>query len=326
MPAKTAGSRTSPSSRSIAGSPSSEKRSLTKFTPEAKSDSASRKSSTAKSPSRRAMPTAAGTVSSRASTAMTSACFHCPLLTGTTVRRGTCCSFLTGAVERPRASSHWSTLILSTGAQMPVSRKAAKMPHAASTPKERRAAMSEKRFAAKAAVVVSDVSRMARPTRRTVICVASSGLRPRPRSSLYRWSAWRLSSMPSAITRMGSRLENCERAMKENPSHSVTVTKWPMRPCIHSRAPPRATMTMATSEGRRKETKSSTAMARPISAIRPALAWSSRLTSTLTPCPTCRLMLCWSCWRSMPSSSITLHSTEQGPLPSSTMAVQVASS
>ncbi len=47
----TAGSATSPSSSSIAGSPSSEKRLLTISTPNAKSDSSSKKSSTAKSPS-----------------------------------------------------------------------------------------------------------------------------------------------------------------------------------------------------------------------------------------------------------------------------------
>ena len=55
---------------------------------------------------------------------------------------------------------------------------------AASIPKLRNAAMSEKRFAENAAIVVMDVSKMARPTRVNVMVPDSEALLPSLRSSL----------------------------------------------------------------------------------------------------------------------------------------------
>ena len=58
------------------------------------------------------------------------------------------------------------------------------MPMAASIPKLRKAAISEKRFAEKAAMVVIDVSMIARPTRVSVMVPDSEALFPSLRSSL----------------------------------------------------------------------------------------------------------------------------------------------
>ena len=79
IPAYTRGSSTSPSISNMAGSPSSENRSLTMLTPCAKSEDSSRKSSTAKSPSRLDMAMLAGTVNSKASTAITIEFLNRPL-------------------------------------------------------------------------------------------------------------------------------------------------------------------------------------------------------------------------------------------------------
>ena len=55
------------------------------------------------------------------------------------------------------------------GTHKPVRTKAEKTPRAASIPNERRAGISETRLAEKAAIVVIDVSKIARPTRLTDI-------------------------------------------------------------------------------------------------------------------------------------------------------------
>ena len=55
---------------------------------------------------------------------------------------------------------------------------------AASIPKLRKAAISEKRLAENAAIVVIDVSMMARPTRVSVMVPDSEALLPSLRSSL----------------------------------------------------------------------------------------------------------------------------------------------
>ena len=83
-----------------------------------------------------------------------------------------------------RLSSQSSTLTRIKGAHNPVNRNAARIPRAASIPKERRAAISLKRFAAKADIVVRDVSVMARPTRDSVMAPASCEFFPLARSSL----------------------------------------------------------------------------------------------------------------------------------------------
>ena len=65
----------------------------------------------------------------------------------------------------PRFSKNKSQSILMIGAHNPVRMNAAPTPSAASMPKERSAAISEVRLAAKAAIVVKEVSIIARPTR-----------------------------------------------------------------------------------------------------------------------------------------------------------------
>ena len=57
-------------------------------------------------------------------------------------------------------------------------------PSAASSPKERKAGMLDVKLAANAAMVVNDVSIMARPTLERLICTASSVDFPFPLSSL----------------------------------------------------------------------------------------------------------------------------------------------
>jgi hypothetical protein len=86
--------------------------------------------------------------------------------------------------------------------------KAAMTPSAASRPKERRAGIPENMFAMNAATVVKEVNIIARPTRLSEIIAAVSEVPPRRRSSLYRCNAWRLSSIPRARIRIGSKFEN----------------------------------------------------------------------------------------------------------------------
>ena len=83
-----------------------------------------------------------------------------------------------------RLAIHSSTLNLINGTHKPVSRNAAKIPNAASTPNERKAATSLNKLAAKAAIVVSEVSIIARPTLVKVTSVASVVVAPFFRSSL----------------------------------------------------------------------------------------------------------------------------------------------
>ena len=186
MAANTLGSSTSPRISRFAGSPSSANRSAISSTPMAKSERSSRKSSTAKSPSKLAMPMAAGTVTSTAMRAMRAAGFRWPEPWVTCLSQSGLTSDLTSPCSRLflRASSQSSTLTRISGAHKPVRMKAARTPSAASMPKERRAAMSLNRLAAKADMVVSDVRVMARPTRDTVMLPASSEVLPLARSSL----------------------------------------------------------------------------------------------------------------------------------------------
>ena len=186
MAAKTRGSSTSPRISRLAGSPSSANRSAISSTPMAKSERSSRKSSTAKSPSSWAMPNAAGTVRVSATRAMMAAFLRwpdpnvtCRSQSGLTMDFTSPCS-----VDVLRDSSQSSTLTRMSGAHNPVRMKAAKTPRAASIPKERRAAMSLNKLAAKAAMVVSEVRVMARPTRDRVMLPASCEVLPLARSSL----------------------------------------------------------------------------------------------------------------------------------------------
>ena len=153
----------------------------------------------------------AGTVMSNARTAMTIEFLNRPLwmVKPRSHRSGTRCVMFFSLMASPfRFSSHSSKLIRSNGTHRPVKRNAARMPIAASIPKLRKAAISEKRFAEKAAMVVIDVSMIARPTRVSVMVPDSEALLPSLRSSLYRCKAWRESSMPKARTKIGSRFEN----------------------------------------------------------------------------------------------------------------------
>ena len=84
----------------------------------------------------------------------------------------------------PRFSNHSSNETLTSGAQIPVSRNAARTPSAASIPNDLRAAISLNRFAEKAAMVVSEVSIIALPTLLTVTVPASVADFPKPLSSL----------------------------------------------------------------------------------------------------------------------------------------------
>ena len=118
----------------------------------------------------------------------------------------------------PRFSIHSSNEILTRGAQIPVSKKAANTPKAASIPNERIAATSLNKLAAKAAIVVIEVSIIARPTRFTVIFPASSAHLPRLLSSLYLCKACRESSIPNAKTRIGNKFENWDLEIISNPN------------------------------------------------------------------------------------------------------------
>ena len=84
----------------------------------------------------------------------------------------------------PRFSNHSSNETLTNGAQIPVSKNAARTPNAASIPNDLRAAISLNRFAENAAIVVSEVSIIALPTLLTVTVPASVADFPRPLSSL----------------------------------------------------------------------------------------------------------------------------------------------
>ena len=107
-----------------------------------------------------------------------------------------------------RSCIHLSTERRMRGTHNPVRMNADKIPNAASIPKDLSTAMSLKTLAAKAAIVVIEVSMIARPTRCKVVCAASSGVKDFARSSLYLCNAWSESSMPSARTRIGSKFEN----------------------------------------------------------------------------------------------------------------------
>ena len=184
--AKTSGSATSPSRSNIAGSPSSENLSLTTLTPKAKSESSSKKSSTAKSPSSCIIPQAAGNVSSRHSEAIIIGRLPVPELTAILCRSCFLALFsLTGGtVSLPFLCIHSSNETRTRGAHNPVSKNAANTPKAASIPNDLRAATSLNRFAANAAIVVRVVSIIALPTLLTVISPEVIDERPRVLSSL----------------------------------------------------------------------------------------------------------------------------------------------
>ncbi len=152
----------------------------------------------------------AGTVTSNARTAITTEFLNRPLLmvNPRSHRSGTRCVICRSSMAPLRFSIHSSKLIRNKGTHKPVKRKAARIPIAASIPKLRNAAISEKRLAENAAIVVTEVRRIARPTRVNVIVPDSAALFPSLRSSLYRCRACNESSIPSARTRIGSRLEN----------------------------------------------------------------------------------------------------------------------
>ena len=87
-------------------------------------------------------------------------------------------------VFTPRFSNHPSKESRINGTHIPVKRNAANIPNAASIPNERNAAISLKRLAAKAAIVVSVVSKIARPTLDKVVAAADSEELPAFLSSL----------------------------------------------------------------------------------------------------------------------------------------------
>ena len=314
MALNTSGSATSPSIYSIAGSPSSENLSVTMPTPNAKSDSSSRKSSTWKSPSNCTIPHAAGNARIRQIPAIKSGLLPVPDLIATFCNRSLLMNmwFALGVVFFPRFSSHSSNETLTSGAHKPVSKNAANTPKAASTPNDLNAATSLKRFAENAAIVVSDVSMIARPTRLTVIVPASVAFLPRFLSSLYRCKACRESSIPNAKTRIGSKFENCEREIRSIPSHENREAACPINPCIQSKAPPSATVTIATSDHRLKDKYSNKMMTAPMAKINPPEFCNSLLTSTFTACPTRRVRELLSLLLRCPSRSIMDHSIEHG--------------
>jgi len=155
--------------------------------PSANSVDSSKKSSTAKSPSREAIPNAAGIVSSRAMNAIANAFLLTPdfFATNSGHSFGTSkVTSLSGTVFFSLFSKNWSKLILSRGVQIPVKTKAENIPNDASIPNDLSAAISLKRLALNAAIVVIDVSRIAFPTNLNVICELSLGPLPRILSSL----------------------------------------------------------------------------------------------------------------------------------------------
>ena len=103
-------------------------------------------------------------------------------------------------------------------------------------------------LAMNATMVVVEVRRMARPTLLTEVRAACSGLAPSLLSSLYLCNACRLSSIPKASTRIGRRLENCERNITSMPYLCPRIIAHPISPCIHISDSARPTTTMATSD------------------------------------------------------------------------------
>ena len=203
------------------------------------------------------MPHAAGTVSRNAMVAINADLRNVPEFNAILCNHSSGTKWVTpffSSMLLPRFTSHSSTDSRIIGTHKPVSKNAEKIPNAASTPNDRSTAISLKRFAANAAIVVTEVRQIARPTRCSVISAAVCEDLPFIRSSLYRCNACRESSMPSARTRIGNRFENCERAMMDIPNHEVMLEKCPIIPCIHSRAVPSANMTMTTSETLRRLT------------------------------------------------------------------------
>ena len=183
---------------------------MTISTPIAKSERSSRKSSTAKSPSSCDIPIAAGTVIAVAIIAIISAGFAFPQVAVrffsqcSGIKCGECISILLFFL----LAIHSSILNRIRGTHNPVRRNAERIPRAASIPNERKAAISLNKLAAKAAIVVREVSIIALPTRLSVVSVASLVEAPFFLSSLYLCKACRESSIPKASTRMGRRFEN----------------------------------------------------------------------------------------------------------------------
>ena len=134
-----------------------------------------------------AIPIAAGIVINSAKKAITNAFFLVPLPVEIIFKIFSVERFfrvLAVLVLTPRFSNHSSTESRISGAHIPVKRNAANIPNAASIPNDRNAAMSLKRLAAKADIVVNDVSKIARPTLDSVVVAADSADLPAFLSSL----------------------------------------------------------------------------------------------------------------------------------------------
>ena len=171
----------------FAGSPSSANLCEISYTPIAKSERSSKKSSTAKSPSSCAMPHAAGTVSRNAMVAINADLRNVPEFNAILCNHSSGTKWVTpffSSMLLPRFTSHSSTDSRIIGTHKPVSKNAEKIPNAASTPNDRSTAISLKRFAANAAIVVTEVRQIARPTRCSVISAAVCEDLPFIRSSL----------------------------------------------------------------------------------------------------------------------------------------------
>ncbi len=143
--------------------------------------------------------------------------------------------------------------------------------------------MFEVILAMKATMVVVEVRRIALPTLLIEVRAANSGLAPSLLSSLYLCSACRLSSMPKASTKIGRRLENCERNITSIPYLCPRMIAHPISPCIHISERTRPTTTMATSDTLLRLSHNRTVTTNVIIKIRYALESNSRFISTLTP-------------------------------------------
>ena len=132
------------------------------------------------------MPTAAGMVIKAAIRPTTNAGLAFPHVVVILRRKSseTKCVIFFSVISFLRFCIHSSTVRRMSGTHNPVSKNAARIPSAASTPNERNAATSLNRLAAKAEIVVKLVRKIARPTRVRVISVASVVLAPFFRSSL----------------------------------------------------------------------------------------------------------------------------------------------
>ena len=234
-------------------------------TPTARSESASTKSSTWKSPSSESMIGAASAVSIREARRTTGANLADWEAKLDSQELGIICTTSSGSSSSlPLDSSQLSMSSLVRGTQSPVRKKAQNTPIPASIPKDLRAAMLEVMLAMNATIVVTEVSMMANPTLLIALCTACSEEAPPLRSSLYLCKLCRLSSISNASISMGSRLENWDRKMNSCPVALPRTIAQPISPYIHTKERARLVPTIATSDTLLRLAQSRTMIATPI--------------------------------------------------------------